>query len=84
MAIPLQVAVADYQAGLDALERRDYHSAFRELKPYAERGDIFSQFKLGFMYGAGAGVRRDAVQSAFWYRKAAVQKIGGVCCRERL
>ena len=36
-------AVADFNAGLEAYKRKDYATAFRDLKPLAERGDARAQ-----------------------------------------
>lgn len=39
----------------------------------AERGDVYSQFKLGQMYFQGDGVQRDDVEAAKWFMKASQQ-----------
>lgn len=59
--------------GSDAIERQDYETAFRLLRPLAEQGDVFAQYNLGFMYSNGLGVSLDANQAASWYRLAAIQ-----------
>jgi TPR repeat protein/FKBP-type peptidyl-prolyl cis-trans isomerase len=45
------------------------------LKARAEKGDVKAQYELGndYMYGYGLGLKKDAVQAAYWYRKAADQ-----------
>jgi TPR repeat protein len=63
----LEEARASYAKG-------DYTSAFRELKPVAEQGDVTAQYLLGSMYYLGQGVQKDYVglQSGFsklWYRE---------------
>lgn len=38
---------ADYEKGLQAFERKDYHTAFREWLPAAQAGDAHGQFRVG-------------------------------------
>jgi uncharacterized protein len=66
LAGPLEDAVA-------AVNRRDYATALRLLRPLAEQGDDVAQFDLGVMYNEGWGVPRDYVQAGKWYRRAAIQ-----------
>lgn len=56
-----------------AIQRADYVSAFRLLRPQALRGDAWAEYNLGHLYDQGLGVARDAGQAATWYRKAADQ-----------
>lgn len=66
-------AWAQYQAGLDAFNRGDYATAFREFKTLAEQGDVSAQFLIGAMYAEGEGVPRDYGEAASWFLKAAEQ-----------
>jgi hypothetical protein len=66
-------ARADFQAGVDAYERKDYATVLRELRPLAEQGDAVAQFYLGLMYDGGYGVPQDYATAWGWYEKAAVQ-----------
>ena len=66
-------ALAGYEEGMEAFSRGDYATAFEELRPLADRGDANAQFTLGFMYDYGQGVRRNAIEAIWWYRKAAEQ-----------
>ncbi len=43
----------------------------------AEKGNPEAQFKLGYMYGVGRGVRKDGAEAAKWYRRAATQGHAG-------
>jgi putative transposase len=52
-------AWADFQAGMDAYNGRDYATALRERRPLAEQGDPRAQFRLGLLYENGNGVPRD-------------------------
>ena len=64
---------ADFQAGLDAYERGDYHTAMKEWRPLAEQGLAAAQNNLGAMYINGEGVRRNYVQGYMWLSLAAKQ-----------
>ena len=59
--------------GLRALQRGDYATAMRLLRPLAERGNAEAQWLVGRMYNHGHGVQQSFVQAALWYRKAAEQ-----------
>ena len=59
--------------GASALRRGDYVTAFRKLRPLAERGYAEAQAELAFMYQQGFGVAQDAVMAAHWYLAAAEQ-----------
>jgi TPR repeat protein len=48
-------------------------TAFDETKAKAERGDVYAQNRLGWMYECGNGVAEDSAEAAKWYRKAADQ-----------
>ncbi len=66
-------AWADFQAGLDAYERGDYHTAMKEWRPLAEQGLAAAQNNLGAMYINGKGVRRNYVRAYMWLSLAAKQ-----------
>ncbi len=66
-------ALADFNAGLEAYKRKDYATAFRELKPLAERGDVRAQDFVEVMYTNGEGVGRDYEEARKWFRMAAAQ-----------
>jgi len=54
-----------------AYERGDYATAFRLMKPLAEKGDAKAQHNLGVMYDYGRGVPQDTTNALKWYRSAA-------------
>src|SRR4030066_1927926 len=54
-----------------AYERGDYATAFRLMKPLAEKGDAKAQHSLGVMYDYGRGVPQDTSIALKWYRSAA-------------
>jgi uncharacterized protein len=66
-------ATAGFDEGVAALQRGDYHAAFREFMPLAVAGDSSAQFNLGLMYHRGEGVPQNYAEAMRWYRMAAAQ-----------
>jgi uncharacterized protein len=66
-------AWADFQAGMDAANRKDYATALHEWSPLAEQGDAAAQNNLGTLYFGGLGVPQDYALARLWYEKAAAQ-----------
>ena len=60
-----------FEDAMAAYERSDYTTAFRLLKPLAERGDAKAQHNLGVLYDYGRGVTQDSAKAWKWYRRAA-------------
>jgi TPR repeat protein len=54
-----------------AVREGDYATAIPIYHSLAETGDVSAQMRLGFFYESGAGLRRDWVESAKWFSKAA-------------
>ena len=68
------VAAADpFNDAEAAYIRRDYATAMRLLRPLADQGDPFAQFKLGIMYDLGRGVTQDYAAAVKWFGLAADQ-----------
>jgi TPR repeat protein len=68
------VAVAGpFEEGVAALQRGDFATALRLLRPLAASGNADAQFNLGWMYANGKGVSRDDKEAIVWHRKAAEQ-----------
>jgi uncharacterized protein len=59
--------------GVEAYQRGDYTTAYREFLPLAQQGNAAAQHLLGDMYQDGQGVPQDYVEAAKWYRNAAEQ-----------
>ena len=64
---------ADFQKGLNALQKKDYATALREWKPFAEQGHAPAQSGLGMMYFTGQDVSKDYKTAVKWFRLAAEQ-----------
>jgi TPR repeat protein len=63
----------DLQKGVVAYEGGEYASAFKELRPLAEKGNAKAQTHLGLMYRYGRGVLQNYGEAVKWYRLAAAQ-----------
>ena len=72
-----QSAEGRYQEGLDAYKRKDFGTAFKELRPFAEQGDAVAQKNLGLMYTHGSDVPKDYKLAVKWFRKSAEQGNAG-------
>ena len=66
-------AFADYEAALEALERKDIRAGISALRSAAHDGDARAQNHLGTLFEDGRNVRRDFGRAVFWYRKSAEQ-----------
>ena len=72
---------ADFEAGMDAINRGDYKTALKEWKPLAEQGNAAAQNNLARLYQGlfpccgkpGRGVRPDSKKAEKWFRLAAEQ-----------
>ena len=62
-----------FVAGLNAIDRSHYASAYRSFKPLAENGVAEAQNNLGFLYQNGFGVKRNYNTAIKWYELAADQ-----------
>ena len=70
-----------FESGLKKYEQEDFEAAFALFRQAAELGDAGSQDYLGFMYGEGQGVPKDAQQELFWHKRAwTTQKERGHAC----
>lgn len=58
-----------------AIEKGDYETALKELRPLAEKGDAYAQYNLGRMYAKGEAVLQDYKEAAKWVLLAAKQGI---------
>ena len=67
-------ALEDSFAGFEnIIERKDYATALKLLRPLAEQGNASAQSNLGWMYESGHGVTKDDKEAIRWYRLAADQ-----------
>lgn len=57
----------------EAIERQDWPTALRQIKPQAEAGNVDAQSDLGMMYRDGIGVTQDYAQAIRWLSQASRQ-----------
>ena len=70
VAIPMWAGADE---GMQAYDRGDYATAFREWLPRAQQGIGEAQYNLGLLYARGQGVPQDDGQAIQWFRRAADQ-----------
>jgi TPR repeat protein len=82
------VLAQDFQDGVAAAKRGDFHAAMQVWEPLAENGDAASQYNLGMLYARGDGVDEDLAEAARWFRRAAERgqvdaqaRLGGMYAR---
>ncbi|MDT8384575.1 MAG: tetratricopeptide repeat protein [Gammaproteobacteria bacterium] len=63
------------EAGLKAVEAKDYARAFGLFVPLAEAGNAEAQHNLGMLYRTGKGTAKDLAASYTWFRRAADQGV---------
>ena len=63
----------DLDAGIAALNRKDYPLAFQLLAPLARNGSAAAQLRLGLLYYHGHGVRESDTEARAWFERAARQ-----------
>ena len=63
----------DVEAGIVAVEKQDYMTAYQIFKKLADQGDAEAQHNLAILYKQGKGVMQDTKLAAEWFRKAADQ-----------
>ncbi|MBW4663916.1 MAG: sel1 repeat family protein [Chroococcus sp. CMT-3BRIN-NPC107] len=68
--------MSNLTAGLAAFEAKNYHHAFKLLKPIAERGDAEAQCVVANIYHLGLGLERNVLEAVNWYKKSAAQGYG--------
>jgi hypothetical protein len=73
VAVAGVAAAGPFEDGRAALDRGDYVTAYRLLRPLAEQGDVRAQNDLGSMYQDGKGVPQNYTGAMKWYRRAAEQ-----------
>lgn len=65
----LQQVQAGEKEAWQALEDKDYHTAYQEFLPLAKDGNIAAQHYIGLMYHNGYGVKPDYSQAALWFNQ---------------
>tara|TARA_Y200000002_G_scaffold378536_1_gene386090 strand:+ start:1556 stop:2314 length:759 start_codon:yes stop_codon:yes gene_type:complete len=73
-ALPAVGFANPFEAGLNAMEREHYATAFRAWKDLAEDGEAEAQNNIAYLYERGYGVKQSYTRAIEWYKKAAAQK----------
>ena len=60
--------VAHYSTGVDAYNKGDYATAFKQWKPLAKKGVADAQYNIGWMYDYGMGVKKYYKGAVKWYQ----------------
>ncbi len=68
LIIPVGVSAEE---ALDALQRYDFKTVYKEWKPLAEKGNADVQAAIAVMYHTGQGVPQSYKKAFYWYKKAA-------------
>src|ERR1700755_867706 len=58
-----------------AMDKKDYATAVKLLRPLADQGDPQAQGLLGGLYAEGLGTKKNPVEAVTLWRKAAGQKL---------
>ena len=69
------VSAAPFEAGLNAMDREHYATAFRAWKKLADQGAAEAQNNIGYLYEQGRGVKQSYARAIEWYEKAAAQNL---------
>ena len=56
----------EFEDAVDAVNRRDYKTAYKMMVPLAEKGKPAAQLVLGMMYFKGTGVERNIIEADKW------------------
>lgn len=69
----LGASANDLDAGIAAMHRKDYPTAYQLLAPLARAGSAAAQLRLGLLYYHGHGVRESDAEARQWFERAARQ-----------
>ncbi len=66
------VIASDLEAGLSAMEQKDYATASAKFHSAAQQGNARAQSNLGVLYFEGQGVLQDYTRAHMWFNIAAI------------
>lgn len=82
IAIALPAHAESLEKAIEAYDFEEYQDAAQWLRPWAEKGEIEAQYRLGTLYENGQGIAKNLDAAKKWYRNAAAQ--GHARARRRL
>ena len=56
----------EFEDAVEAINRRDYKTAYKMMVPLAEKGKPAAQLVLGMMYFKGTGVEKSIIEADKW------------------
>lgn len=56
----------EFEDAMDAVNQRDYETAYKMIVPLAEKGQAAAQLVLGMMYFKGTGVEKNIIEADKW------------------
>ena len=81
-AIVLPAHAESLEKAIEAYDFKEYQEAATWLRPWAEKGQVEAQYRLGTLCENGQGLAKNLEDAKKWYREAAAQ--GHVRARRRL
>ncbi len=63
---PAFVFADEFEDAMEAINRRDFETAFKMIVPLAEKGQAAAQLVLGMMYFKGTGAEKNIVEADKW------------------
>ncbi len=63
---PVTVYADEFEEAVEAVNRRDYETAYKMFVPLAEKRHAAAQLVLGMMYFKGTGVEKNIVEADKW------------------
>ena len=60
------VFASEFEDAVEALNRRNYKTAYKMMVPLAEKGKPAAQLVLGMMYFKGRGVKKSIIEANKW------------------
>jgi len=70
-AISAPASAQSLERAMATYYRGDYADAIKAMTPFAQEGDRYALFMIGFMHERGQGVPKDYAEAAKWYEQAA-------------
>lgn len=62
-----------FETGKTAFQQGQYHDAFTNLMPFANKGNPEAEYAVGYMFFYGKGTTQNTVVAKKWFTKAARQ-----------
>ena len=82
VVIALPAYAESLEKAIEAYDFKEYQDAAQWLRPWAEKGQVEAQYRLGTLCENGQGIAKNLDDAKKWYRNAAAQ--GHVRARRRL